>query len=68
MKWTIKKPVNPGFYWYKSGEHDTTVVEISADGAIGIRRDGRIVRLTLTQFRNRYGKGRWYGPINWAMG
>ena len=68
MKWTIKKPMEPGFYWYKSGEHDTTVVEISADGTIGVRKGGRTIRLTPAQFRSRYGKGRWYGPIHWEMG
>ncbi len=68
MKWTIEKPTEPGLYWYKSGEHETTIAEVRADGTIGIREGGHMVSLTLTQFRRRYGEGRWYGPILWETG
>ena len=65
MEWIREKPTQPGWYWHQSSEHDMRVVELYADGTIGIREGGQVISFTTNQFESRYGHGEWYGPIVW---
>jgi len=67
MPWIEGNPTQSGLYWYKTGDHDTTVVELSDDGSIVIRENRQSVRLDLEEFQARFGPGRWFGPISMKM-
>lgn len=66
MNWTAETPTKAGWYWYKRGEHDTTIIEIREDGTIGLREGGRLIAMGFLEFQQRYGPGEWYGPITWT--
>ena len=51
MPWIEGDRTQSGLYWYKTGDHDTTVVELSDDGSIVIRENRRSDGLDLKSFR-----------------
>lgn len=47
LVWTREKPIEPGWYWYRSSYYPMTVVEVQRMvQSAWVRRDGRTIRLS----------------------
>ena len=62
MKWTIKHPTKPGFYWYRD-EHRAVVLEVRESFAKGKLlawdwQQGRLSQYDIATYT-----GEWYGPL-----